>query len=291
MNYLRNGIVLVILGNILVSFDSLIVKIADVGSWNTAFWFGFYSSIVLSLYTLFSKKKVNKKDNKALFLSGLLISGSVISFILSLKLTSVANTAVLSSSAPIFAAIFSWIILKEKTSLKTWLAILMTFIGILVVVSGAVSFENIQGDSLAVASAAIASMNFVVFRMNKDMNKVLAMAIGGALIASISLFFTNPFNLGLDKMSILAVMGLITAPWGRLASAVATRYISAAEVSMYRPLNTVLAPIWAWIFLSELPSLLTLLGGTIIITTLIVYTLSKRQQTIVKDVMDESLGS
>ena len=72
----------------------------------------------------------------------------------------------------------------------------------------------------------------------------------------------------------MGVMGLFTAPFGRVLSMVATRYITAAEVSMTLMVETVLAPIWAFIFFSEVPALTSILGGSLILVTIAFYTLS-----------------
>lgn len=270
------GLMLVILGNTAISFDSILVRLANVTAWDTTFWFGLYTFIVLGVYILISKKDqlgTIKRDYKELILSGILMSGSVIFFILSIKLTRVANAAVITSSAPIFAALFSLIILKEKTELRTWIAIIFTIIGIAIVVSGSYGEGNVLGDFFALASTAFASMNFVIWRKNPEMSRILSMIVGGAMIAMLTFNFATPTSLSPSSYLILAVMGIITAPWGRLATAISTKYLPVAEVSMYRPLNTVLAPLWVWLLLGELPLKETYIGGGIILITLVINTI------------------
>ena len=54
---------------------------------------------------------------------------------------------------------------------------------------------------------------------------------------------------------------------------IGTKIIPASEVSLLMIIETIMAPIWVWIFLNEVPSNYTLVGGAIILTTLIINSL------------------
>lgn len=70
----------------------------------------------------------------------------------------------------------------------------------------------------------------------------------------------------------MGAMGLLTAPLGRVMSMVATRYITAAEVSMILMLETVLASVWGFLFFTEIPATTSAVGGLIILVTIFIYT-------------------
>lgn len=284
------GLFLVIIGNIIASFDSLLVRLADVSGWDTVFWFGLFTFLVLGVYSFKRSENIiilAKEIKSKVILSAILVSASLLFFIQAVKLTHVANAAVIMSSAPIFAAIFSLIILKEKTRKSTFLVILVTIVGLIVVVFGSLGKGNIVGDSFALISAAIASLNFTLWRKYPSTNKMLSMSLGGFLLVLVSMWYANPFTLDPVSYVYLIIMGVITAPWGRLASGLATKYLPVAEVSMYKPLNTVLAPIWVWLVLGEKPFMATFIGGGIIIVSLMLYTIysskSKKINTFDKE--------
>jgi drug/metabolite transporter (DMT)-like permease len=78
---------------------------------------------------------------------------------------------------------------------------------------------------------------------------------------------------------IVMIMGLLISPISRVLLGNGAIYISASEVSLLMIIETVMAPIWVWLFLDEVPSSYTFIGGSIIIATLIansLYTLKKR---------------
>jgi len=269
------GLLLVIVGNIVVSFDSLLVRLANVSGWDTVFWFGLFTFLVLGLYSLKTINNINALIHQTwtkLFVTGVLVSGSLLFFIQAVKLTHVANAAVIMSSAPIFGALFSWFLLREKTNKGTLLVIFVTIIGLTFVVFGSLGAGNIFGDIFALTSAAIVSLNFTLWRKYPETNKMLSMSLGGLILVLVSMWFAEPFSLEPINYIYLVVMGVFTAPWGRLASGIATKYLPVAEVSMYRPLNTVLAPIWVWIVIGEKPLMATFVGGGIILSALLVHT-------------------
>jgi drug/metabolite transporter (DMT)-like permease len=74
------------------------------------------------------------------------------------------------------------------------------------------------------------------------------------------------------------IMGLLISPISRVFLGNGAKYISASEVSLLMIIETIMAPIWVWIFLDEVPSSYTFIGGSIIIATLIInsiYTLKR----------------
>ena len=64
---------------------------------------------------------------------------------------------------------------------------------------------------------------------------------------------------------LLILMGTILGPTGRVAVSSATRYITAAEVSLVTPVETVAASLWAWLAFAERPPTTTFVGGAIIL--------------------------
>jgi drug/metabolite transporter (DMT)-like permease len=94
------------------------------------------------------------------------------------------------------------------------------------------------------------------------------------LLAIVKFFFATPSSYSINTWIIMGVMGLFTAPFGRVLSMVATRYITAPEVSMTLMLETVLASIWGVIFFREIPPVESLVGGALTLVTIFLYTLS-----------------
>jgi drug/metabolite transporter (DMT)-like permease len=71
----------------------------------------------------------------------------------------------------------------------------------------------------------------------------------------------------------MAMNGFLVAPAATALLMIGPRYVAAAIVAMFFLLETVLTPIWMWAIFSEAPSTLSLLGGAIVIVSLIGHSL------------------
>ena len=97
--------------------------------------------------------------------------------------TTLAKTLVIISAASAqWLLCVSFILLKEKPKLLTWLAMLIVFTGIYIVMSGDTSGLNLKGSLLALASVTSGGFSFTLLRKYKEVNMVPAMAINGLFI-------------------------------------------------------------------------------------------------------------
>jgi drug/metabolite transporter (DMT)-like permease len=270
------GFVIALLGAALMSIDPIFIRFAGVSGFETEFLFGLFSAISMPLLLKMNDKRGLRKaviqSGWPLLFAGVLMLGSATGLVFSIKNTSIANTFVILSASPAVAAIFSWLLLREKTSRSTIIAIISVMIGIGIVVSGSFSSGNWFGDALAVFSVICLSLMFTLLRKYQDVSRLASVALGGLLLAVVMSFFAEPSSYSANTWLIMAAMGLFTAPLGRVMSMVATRYITAAEVSMTLMLETVLAPVWGFIFFAEIPAATSIVGGSIILVTIFIYT-------------------
>ncbi|MEZ8699678.1 DMT family transporter [Vibrio lentus] len=271
------GFTLAIAGAVLMSTDPIFIRYAGVSGFDTAFLFGLFSAISMPILLKFNDKRGIRKavaqSGWPLLAAGILMLGSASGLVFSIKMTSIANTFVILSAAPAVAAIFSWLILKEATSRSTLVAIVAVMIGITIVVSGSFSSGNWIGDALAVFTVICLSMMFTLLRKYQDVSRLASVGLGGLLLAVVMFFFATPSSYSVETWLIMGMMGLFTAPIGRVLSMVATRHITAPEVSITLMLETVLAPVWAFIFFTEIPPTTSIIGGVVILITIFIYTL------------------
>ncbi|MCK5920206.1 MAG: DMT family transporter [Methylococcales bacterium] len=126
------------------------------------------------------------------------------------------------------------------------------------------------GDVCAFISAANIAAAFVLTRKNKQINMVPAIAASGLVSALIALPFAHWTALSADTILIIILMGLvITVAFGLIT--IGPRYISATEVSLIMPLETVGGIALAWMFLNEVPSRQSLWGALIILLSLMLH--------------------
>ncbi len=272
-NYLK-GFLLTAFGVLILSFDALFIRLIDGESGNILFWRGLCLSVTVAI----SCKLINPQQ--ALFrrdwrfiISTLLFSISSISFVMAINLTSVANVLVIISVQPLFAAFFSWLLLGEKSPLVTWLAIFIALSGIVWVLADSWQGPHLKGDLLALLCGLSLSCKFVMDRGEKKHSMIPTLIGSGIIMAIFGAFNTDSVLLDSQQWLWTFILCLVIVPSAFILITLGPKYIPAAEVGMLMLLETVVGPLWIWLFLAITPNPAALQGGSVVITTLIIHTL------------------
>ena len=269
-NHLK-GILMTFIGVVILSPDSVLIRLTDADSWTVLFYRGLLMSIgvlILLLITYRSKTIVEfKKIGRGGLWIGWLHGIMTGTFVFAIMHTSIANTLVIISTGPIWIAIIAWLTLRERASLITWLAMIIVFIGIYIVMSANFGGQSIVGDIFALITAILMGFTFTLVRKYKTVNMVPTMAVGGIIAAIIACIFAPTLALKPEAIIYVVAMGVILAISFSLIT-IAPRYMPAAEVGMIMPLETVLGTLIAWRVINEVPSSNAIIGGIIVVITL-----------------------
>jgi len=265
------GIVLVLLGVVLLSPDALLLRLISADHWTLLFWRGTLSALSLVTITLLLERPRGWQRFFSIGRSGALVAvifamGSVC-FVFAILHTTVANALVIMSVSPLFAAILSHFFFGEAIPLRTWLAALAIIAGLVLVFAG--SGDGLAGDLAALGVSVGLAINFVIIRKQKAVSMVPAMAWSGVIVALAVLPLAAPASLSGQSMHLMLLLGLVVVPVSLTLITLGPRYIPAPEAGLIMRLEALLAPLWVWLVLGEVPTMQTLLGGTIIISTLV----------------------
>ena len=264
---------------VILSPDSVLIRLVedaspDVDSWTVLFWRGLLYAVGVSLLVLIKYREKTVAEFKNIGNGGLLIgffSGiSTGTFVFAIVYTSIANALVIISTGPIMIAIVAWFLLREKSSIITWVSMIIVFIGIYIVMSGSIGGESLVGDFFALITAVMMGFTFTLTRKYKDINMVPVNAIGGLTAALIAFVMAHKITVPTEVIGYIIAMGAILSISFSLIT-IAPRYMPAAEVGMIMPLETVLGSLIAWYVINEVPSMNALIGGTIVIVTLFLH--------------------
>ncbi|WP_421704540.1 DMT family transporter [Aliiroseovarius sp.] len=275
------GIFIALAGAFLMSFDAIFIRLSGVGGVDTAFLFGLFTA--LSLATVIQVADVRglvgtlRAGGWPVIASGLLMLGSATSLVFSVKLTSVANTFLILTITPTLAAVFSRIFLGEVTRRATWLAIAGVMLGVGIVVSGSVSDPGVDGgarllgDGLALVAVTFVALNHTLKRGYPEVSRMATIGLGGLFLALAMAAFASPASYSMTTWLTMAVMGLFSAPFGRVLIGVATRHITAPEVGVISMTSAAFAPLLAFLVFSEVPPVASFVGGAVILGTILSY--------------------
>jgi drug/metabolite transporter (DMT)-like permease len=163
------------------------------------------------------------------------------------------------------------VFLREWVPLRTWLAIGIALIGIVVVFGGSLGLGHWLGDLIALGGAVVIGANYTMLRRAPDLSRLASVAGGGLVCALLIVPAAQPLSLDGRTMAVLAVMGLVQMPLALVLMTEATRYLPAAEATLFFIVEAILGTFWVWLILSEQPPPLTLVGGTLVIATLVIH--------------------
>ena len=275
----QKGSLLAFVAVIFITPDSLFIRLSNVDTWGLVFYRG-----IIPFFTVFVGMLLIYKLNffKMLLSSGyhgLIYIGTFsvtnITFVVSIQNTNVANTLVMIATAPMMSAILGAIFLKEPPDKKTWISIIVTFLAVIYIFFDSIKLGNIYGDILGFITAIGLAVGAVTIRSAKSKNLVPAAVVGKLFVATFALFFIESFVLENKDLIIVPLMCILCVAIPFVLVTIAPRFIPAAEVNLFFLLETIIGPIWVWLIIKEQPSIETLQGGMVIITTIAVHSFLK----------------
>ena len=276
------GLLIAFFGVLVLTPEGILVKLANSDSFTILFWRGLFLtlSILLILFISYRSDALNqiKGIGKEGLLIGCLTGFGGATFILAIHFTTLAKTLVIISAAPLMVALVSFILLNERPKLFTWLAMLIVFTGIYIVMSGDTSNLNLKGSLLALASVTSGGFSFTLLRKYKEVNMVPAMAINGLFITTVGLLFAESLVLTSQAMTFIVISSILVAISFTLIT-IAPQYIPAPEVAIFFPMGTVIGTLFAWLILKEELSNNAIFGGVVVILTLFIHSIYSARQS------------
>lgn len=271
----RLGLLLAFTGMLVVSTDSLLIRVAeedsDIDGWTIAFMVGLFSSpVTWSVAVRSLGREIGPQIvrwRQPLMITGILGAIGTTSFLTAVTLTAASNVVAIIASGPIFAAVLARFALHEHTSARTWRAIGLTVIGIVIIVGGSMAGSQVAGDLVALLAIMVFATNLVIWRRYRDLPRTLIVAITATCTC---LMTAIPADISLvTNQALLATlaMGGLFGPIARLCMSTATRYAPPAEVSLFTPVETVAASLGVWLWFDEVPATLTFIGGAVVVAS------------------------
>ncbi|PCF95477.1 DMT family transporter [Vreelandella nigrificans] len=268
----QRGLLMVVLGVVLLSFDGLLIRLADTDGWTIVFWRGFLMFCVLGIMCCVGNRLTALRSNPFPSLASALLLGLISSlFVLAVMNANVANVVVILSTAPLFAALFSRIFLGERVAQRTLVAIAVCMLGMSLVFMGEGDMGMLAGNLYALATAAAIGGNLTLLRRYPAIDPMTVIAGGGLLSAAVALPMASPLALDAQRYGVLALMGLVQMPLATVLINSATRYLPSTEVALFYLVETALGTLWVWWLLGEAPTATTQLGGSVVIMVLVLH--------------------
>ena len=267
------GSILVFLGAVFLSFGGIIVKSFEGADlWQILFWRQFFFIIAVAGYLIFTYKKnffkTFYKSGIPGLVAGLFLGLGFSSYVFAMYYTTVANTLFIITTETIFLAFFGYIFLKEKINLITFISILLGMSGVLLIVGSSLSIQSgdqILGNIVAFLMPSSFAILIIIVRKYPDIDMVPAQFSAGVFAALIGYFVAGKLSISLHDLFLSFLAGFFQIGFGFILITIGSRTTPAAVVGVLMLTEAVFGPIWAWIFINEIPPASVITGGGIII--------------------------
>jgi drug/metabolite transporter (DMT)-like permease len=274
------GIALAILGALLLTPDTLLMRISELDGVTMLVWRGGLSGIAYILIWVWFSLRAERKmpiiwtSSFAIIVLSQAINASFFSLAIAIAPVAVVLMAV--ATVPIFAVVLSRIILGEALSKFSIIVALLVLLGLSISVLGTDSTApkldgpTLLGAGLGLGVACSLALNFTIIRKDGSVPFVLAIGVGAFLAAGLGAFFVQgPFLPPLENLTAIAITGMIILPVSFVTLSYAARFAPSSTVSLIMLLETVLGQWGVWWGLGEAPTENMILGGNIVILCLV----------------------
>ena len=276
MNFLNKvpGPFLVFLGACTLSFGGLIVKSFEGANlWQILFWRSVFFSIVVLFFLIISHKKnffssIYKAGLPSLF-GGMVLSCGYAGYVFAMYNTTVANANFIIQTQTIFLAIFGYIFLKEKISKLTLASIFLAFGGIFLMLGSSLTTGQMVGNIVAFVMPISFAVLILTVRKYPSVDMIPLQLIAGIGAVIIGYLFSSKIIVSSHVILLGFVAGFFQVGLGFIFITIGAKTTPSALVGIIMLTEAVLGPLWAWLFINETPPLVVLVGGTIVLSAVL----------------------
>jgi drug/metabolite transporter (DMT)-like permease len=267
------GWLIVALSAVAWSTAGFFTRAVDEDVWTILFWRGVFSGVAIAMLTVIQYRNRTLSAYLSLGWPGLLLAFTcaigMITFVGSLRLTTVADVYVIYATVPFVTAGVAWLILRERSSIGVLMASAVAVAGVVVTVSGAAFGGSLLGQFIAFLMTLSMALMTVILRWKRDVAMVPALGLSAWIAAFISVWFCNPLDISGYNLFMLALFGITQSALGLTLFGIGSRMVPAAEATLLTALDVPLAPLWVWLAFNEIPSAATLIGGAIVLAAVV----------------------
>lgn len=263
---------LMVVGSVAISFGGLVVRsIEGAEPWQIIFYraVALVGAIGLILAMRYGRRTLSQvmSIGRVGVLGGAMLAVAQVTFLQSVVHTTVANTLFIVSAIPFFTAGLAWIFLREGLRRETLLAMVFAAAGVLVMVAEGFGAGSMFGNLMALTTALAFSGFAVVVRRRRDIDMLPTILVSGTLVGLTALAVQGmDLAVSWHDVALCLLWGGVLSGLANGLFIVAARHLVAAEVTLFMLLEFALGPVWVWLFVAEVPSGWTLLGGALVMT-------------------------
>ena len=263
------GTVLVLLSAFAFSTAGLFTRLVETDVWTMLFWRGLFGGLLIAVYVVRRDGAGTVAAIRRIGRPGLVAAGcataATICFINALRETSVADVLVINATAPFITAAMAWAWTGQRERRASLLASGVALLGVVVMVVPTLGSGRLLGNLLAFAMTVLLSGMMVVMRRHRAVDMLPAASLSAFLCALVVWPWASPASVTISDFAWLVLFGTTQFGLGQLLLTIGLRSLSATRSALICAVETPLAPAVVWLALGEVPAVMTVLGGAIVL--------------------------
>ena len=283
----KTGVMLIVTAGVLWSLMGLSIRLLDQATtWQILLWRPVGMIPVLAGFIWWRSGSVLgplRRTGWAGVVGGLGLVAAFAGAIYAIQSTTIANAVFLFSATPFFSAVLGWVILREQVRAATWAAIAVAVLGMAIMVREGANAGAMAGNLAAIGSALGFAIFTVTVRWGKLADMLPAVILGGVMSMAVAAAALATLGQSLvpagHDIAIITAIGALILGIGLTLFTLGSRVVPAAEATLLTMLEVVLGPVWVWLFLSESASLMTFVGGGVVICAVALNALTGLRQS------------
>lgn len=269
----RRGLAMLVMvvSSVNISFGGLVLRsMEDADAWQINFYrslaFGAVIGLIMLLrYGSATAARVGQIGWPGIY-GGLLLSCAGIAFLQAITNTTVANTLFMLSAIPFITAALAWVFLGESLKQATFVTMIAAALGVGVMVVEGLGTGSAYGNLMAIGTALGFSGFAVIVRRHRQVDMLPALLVSALIISLLSVVLRwDDLAISMHDILLCFLWGGVLSGLGNAMFIFASRHLVAAELTLFMLLEFALGPIWVWVFIYEVPTDLTVLGGLVVI--------------------------
>ena len=270
----RNGVIMLLLSGVCLSSGGILVRnIEAADGWQVLFFRSLAFAVTVFCVLIWRYRGNVFLPFREIGAAGWVAAGALAAgftcYLFGLILTTVANVSFIISAGPFFAALLAWLILRERVSAITWLAMTLALAGIGVMFADGLASGDWFGNLVALGAPLTFAVMVVAMRSAKGRDMLPATCLAGIIAALVAYGMAADLSVSPRDLVLSLILGSVQIGGGFILITLGTRSVPAAQVPLLALTETVLAPLWVWLFINEVPTWLALIGGAIVLSAVL----------------------
>ncbi len=280
-------LLLVLGAAILWSTGGLFIKATSLSAFELSFGRSLLAAITIAIVT----RREGFGLNRVSAITSILYAALLLLFVLATKLTTAANAIFLQYTAPVYVLILEPLFYKERFRRRDLITVAACVGGMTLFFVGKLLPQDVNGNLLALASGVCFALFFLLLRHSKarNVNRASSAIYGNLIVVLIcapAFFGAARRGISAADLARISYLGIVQIGCAYLLFTLAmARGLRSLDASIVGYIEPVLNPVWVFLFIGERPSGWAIIGGAIIIASVMTHMLveakAKRKPALV----------